>query len=165
MKPDGSDLRRFTNPSEFVDAISWFPKGANLISVSVAESRYFYRTYIMDLKGVVQKQLPGFIFSNTPLWAPDGEHFLSMEIVPKDCPGLTVIKADLSDPLCLKIDSLSPPVHNGAASWSPDGKYILFSSDLNGNDDLFRVKKDGSELTRLTNLPGDELAAVWWAAP
>src|SRR5580704_4634777 len=37
--------------------------------------------------------------------------------------------------------------------WAPDGKSIVFTSDRNGSADLFRVKQDGSGLTRLTTDP------------
>jgi Tol biopolymer transport system component len=37
--------------------------------------------------------------------------------------------------------------------WSPDGKWIVFTSERNGSADLYRVKPDGSGLERLTGSP------------
>src|SRR4029077_18471031 len=40
-------------------------------------------------------------------------------------------------------------------NWSPDGKWIVFDSDLaeKGNLDVYKMRPDGSQLTQLTNLP------------
>jgi tricorn protease len=44
--------------------------------------------------------------------------------------------------------------------WSPDGEWIIFSSDRHGNDDLFRVPRGGGPARRLTHHSGAERA---WA--
>ena len=41
-------------------------------------------------------------------------------------------------------------------AWSPDGETIAFSRDVGGNVDIYTVKPDGSELTRLTDTPGHD---------
>src|SRR5262245_51013964 len=46
------------------------------------------------------------------------------------------------------------------AVWSPDGAWIVFTSDREGSADLFRVKPDGTGLERLTDNPAyDDQAA------
>jgi len=37
------------------------------------------------------------------------------------------------------------------ASFSPDGKWIVFTSERNGSADIYRVRADGSGLERLTD--------------
>lgn len=45
-------------------------------------------------------------------------------------------------------------------AWSPDGKWIAFTSERNGSADLYRVRLDGSGLERLTDDPAfDDQAA------
>jgi Tol biopolymer transport system component len=44
---------------------------------------------------------------------------------------------------------------------SPDGKWLLYDSDLNGNGDLFIVPSDGGTPRQLTNDPADDLNASW----
>ena len=39
------------------------------------------------------------------------------------------------------------------ATWAPDGRSIVFTSERNGSADLYRVKSDGSGLERLTEDP------------
>jgi len=60
--------------------------------------------------------------------------------------------------------------HNSAQDtqpvWSPDGKYIAFSSDKDGsfqwNSDIFIMRSDGTGVKNLTNTPGlDEFSPYW----
>jgi TolB protein len=64
--------------------------------------------------------------------------------------GLFIARADGGDehPLLAKGSDLD---YNPA--WSPDGEWIVFTSDREGSADLFRVKTDGTELERLTDSP------------
>jgi TolB protein len=47
------------------------------------------------------------------------------------------------------------------ASFSPDGRRIVFTQLLDGNRDLFTSALDGSDRRRLTEHPADDLLAVW----
>jgi dipeptidyl aminopeptidase/acylaminoacyl peptidase len=42
---------------------------------------------------------------------------------------------------------------NENASWSPDGKEIVFQSDRDGNFEVYKMAADGSNPRRLTNHP------------
>ncbi|HMU60878.1 MAG TPA: protein kinase [Gemmatimonadales bacterium] len=44
---------------------------------------------------------------------------------------------------------------------SPDGKWLLYDSDLNGNGDLFVVPSDGGTPRQLTDDPADDLSPNW----
>jgi Tol biopolymer transport system component len=46
-------------------------------------------------------------------------------------------------------------------TWSPDGKTLLFFSDLSGNQDIYIENADGSDLTNITNSPDREDCPVW----
>jgi TolB protein len=55
---------------------------------------------------------------------------------------------------------LSNPDNDYDATWSPDGKSIVFTSERNGSADLFHVNADGSGLKALTQDPAyDDQAA------
>ena len=46
-------------------------------------------------------------------------------------------------------------------SWSPDGSMIAFSSDRDGNAEIYVMNSDGSNQTRLTNNPADDTEPSW----
>jgi serine/threonine-protein kinase len=53
--------------------------------------------------------------------------------------------------------------HNVMAVWSPDGKHLAFTSDRDGQRNLFRIAADGSELepTRLTTSRYEQSPSAW----
>ncbi|HEU6453338.1 MAG TPA: hypothetical protein VFT57_18110 [Gemmatimonadaceae bacterium] len=46
---------------------------------------------------------------------------------------------------------------NVLEDWSPDGTHVVFTSDRNGNVDLYSVAVDGTDLRRLTSDPDQDL--------
>jgi TolB protein len=46
-------------------------------------------------------------------------------------------------------------------AWSPDGKWIVFSSNRKGNPDLWAINSGGEELTQLTDSPAAETSPAW----
>jgi Tol biopolymer transport system component len=46
-------------------------------------------------------------------------------------------------------------------TWSPDGKQILFASDLEGGVQLFIANRNGKEPQRITNLPSIRGRSDW----
>ena len=46
---------------------------------------------------------------------------------------------------------------------SPDGEWIAFDSHLNGNHDVFKMRRDGSGRTQLTSDPSDNFLVKWSA--
>jgi TolB protein len=161
MNSDGSEQRRFTNEHRFVTAISWY-KDSNLISVSVVETRYKLRTYIVDLDDVIQNEYPEIILDGIPIWSSDGKTIVFTPFVIRaDCSGIVILRSNSFEQKCLMQESLAPPVVSKTPSWSPNDQYIIFSSNRDGDYDLYTVKVDGSELTQLTNIPGDEMSPVW----
>lgn len=55
--------------------------------------------------------------------------------------------------------TLSAP---GTPSWSPDGEWILFATEDDGDRDIYRIRPDGSDLENLTtDWLGTELMPTW----
>ena len=45
--------------------------------------------------------------------------------------------------------------------WSPDGKGIVFTSNSDGNNEIYLMNADGTNQTRLTNNPSDDSSPGW----
>jgi len=50
---------------------------------------------------------------------------------------------------------------NGGPAWSPDGRWIVFNSDRDGNSEIYIMRPDGSGQRRLTNHPASDVHATW----
>ena len=49
----------------------------------------------------------------------------------------------------------------GDASWSPDGKRLVFTLEVNGNVDVYHMDLDGGDVTRLTHDESEDSRASW----
>ncbi|MCI0708729.1 MAG: hypothetical protein L0154_01065 [Chloroflexi bacterium] len=99
-------------------------------------------------------------------WAPDGERVLvqfynNLFLLRPDgsqifnLTGQPTIK-EASE--CLN----SQPVIYSNASWSPDGRWIVFQAEANQTtSEIFRVNPDGSDMQNLTNDPNWDVMPSW----
>ena len=103
-------------------------------------------------------RLPGLLLaaSSLLLAQPQPKTILFTRLGPSQT-GLFVSNADgTAERPLLNSESLD---YNPA--WSPDGQWIVFTSERNGSADLYRVKPDGTGLQRLTANPAyDDQADV-----
>jgi TolB protein len=164
MKSDGTELRQLQDNHDLaVKALSY--RRDNFISISVPATIATTRTYIISSDGMIQRQFPEFTIDGIPIWSPNGESIV-FSTIRSDCSGIVIMQMNDTNEQCLMIDEMVPPlVYVSGASWSPDGKYIMFSSNLGGDWNIYVVRPDGSELTQITNLAGDERGAAWSSSP
>lgn len=47
--------------------------------------------------------------------------------------------------------------------WSPNGKWIAFHSNVDGNFEIYVIRPDGTDLTRVTDYPGVDQFPEWHA--
>jgi len=116
-----------------------------------------------DARQVTQLQLPTTTEDSHPRWSPDGRKLVFMRLttlgLPANRQAIFVANTDGSDQRRITPWDLDA----NAPDWSPDGSLILVSSHndarLPGLSELFTVRPDGSDLTRvrirgLEHLPG-----------
>ncbi len=103
-----------------------------------------------DLRPVVDDE----VNNGFPSWSPDGDR-----IVYKGGRRLFVMPAAGGDPVALT----GPDYYSNFPHWSPDGSRILFTSNRDGDFELYTVRPDGTDLRRLTHAPGNDAHSTWCA--
>ncbi|MEA3335320.1 MAG: DUF5050 domain-containing protein [Chloroflexota bacterium] len=98
-----------------------------------------------------------------PDWSPDGQTILfSSGRDDADNVQLYVMDADGSNQR--RLMSLMPSDQLGAR-WSPNGEWLLFYSNMlvegSPRFEVYKVRKDGSELENISNHPGNNLRPDW----
>ena len=170
MKVDGSDVRRFTikTRDNNVQRTGQY-RNDGLISVSEPISRQGLTNYVVDSNGVIQKQFPEFVSESPPVWSPDGNFFILSFSPSSDCSSESfIMKFDDTQESCIMVGHTTEPLVPGVQGWSPDGNYILLATNLVNNHDpvdLYVMKPDASDLTRLTYFSTRLGDAVWSATP
>lgn len=165
-----NQVQQVTDLDDHARHPAWSPDGEFIAFNSYPESGdgalWFIRADGSDMTKLVDTGRNG-----RPFWSPDGERLVfngihqdtdgNGEIDFDDRWDLFVVNADGSQVVNL---TSSPSYDDYVPVWSSDGQWIVFSSvqsdtnddgqvDRNDNADLYRIRPDGSELSRLTDTP------------
>ncbi|HEX8456399.1 MAG TPA: M12 family metallo-peptidase [Pyrinomonadaceae bacterium] len=194
MNADGSGLRRLTNTSEPESSPAWSPDGSKLVLRKVwdfylvsadgktqtklgpggdepswsPDGRKIVYTiglynqnhiYVINADGTGWTPLTsGYAGYNSPEWSPDGTKIL---FVGPSSTGSGGAQIYLMNPDGTERQALTTPGANLEPVWSPDGSLIAF----NRGGDIYIMRKDGSDLTRVTSGARYDMSPVWRSAP
>lgn len=101
------------------------------------------------VEAVGMEQITGL--ENTyPAWSPDGARIVFESTRDGPDPDIFVMNADATEVVQLTRNDVpdSTPV------FTPDGRFVIYASEQDGNLDVFRMKADGSQKVNLTRHPG-----------
>jgi Tol biopolymer transport system component len=92
-------------------------------------------------------------------WSPDGKTILT-----EANGSLLLVPVDGSQPSAIKIGADAPLTATRGA-WSPDGTWIVFSRVTSTGEDIYIMRKDGTNLHQITHTPGQDEEFGEWGLP
>ncbi len=159
---DRAYLRRLTQHPAADRRPAWSPDGRTLSFYSNRDTGR-WNIYLMQANGTRVRQITDSDGRDGNLvWSPDGRH------VAFDSTRSGNLEIYVMEAACMDAPATCTPrqlTHHAAAdrypTWSPDGRYLLFESVRYEYYEIFRIRADGSDLTRLTRNTSPDWGANW----
>jgi TolB protein len=158
VNADGVNPHQVYTGSDTIVAVAWSPDGEKIayaMSVGIPQE---YEIFTMDTNGKNHLQISQGLkgIGGSIDWSPDGKNLL-VYAGPYGNKDIFTIEVSTG-----KNTQITHGGNNAGASYSPDGRYIVFNS-LRNNDqaDLYIMRSNGDNQTQLTNDPEPDWGAVW----
>ncbi len=161
MHADGSSRRQLANLDS--RCLSWSPSGDEIVFSTSEGGIGIIGVYGGNLQFVIPEEPgSGGRASDWPSYSPDGTKILFSKILTSESDGITYWQILLSDVDGTDVTRLSPDnVNDFQPAWSPDGDRIAFSSDRDGDNEIYVMNAAGSGVVRLTDDTDDDSCPVW----
>lgn len=177
MASDGTDVRQltFTRPPIQHVGPKYSPDGSQLLYATdkdEVDPANQQDIWVMPSSGGSGTRLTrGINDRESRGWSPDGKRIVT-QTVENGVGQLVVLNADGSGTRQITdfpagTPRFAPggifPVMSGAVTpaWSPDGNWIAFASNHEGQYEIYRIRPDGTGIARITNSPEPELSVGW----
>ncbi|MBC8098017.1 MAG: PD40 domain-containing protein, partial [Armatimonadetes bacterium] len=159
---DSRSPARLTNGTGDERDPSWSPDGRRLAYAANQDGNW--ELYVYDiLTNITDRKTFDLAFQGAPTWSPDN-FWLVYESYQGDNLDIFILAVDGSEPTRRLPGSSDAP--DFSPVWSPDGRYIAFTSWMDGaSQDIYIFNLDTLETFNLTNTPDrNEDFAVWYPA-
>jgi serine/threonine protein kinase/Tol biopolymer transport system component len=161
MYADGTGALQLTDDDAYDNHPVWSPDGGYIVFTSDRDGDS--ELYRMDITGgnvIRLTNRPGY--DGFAAFSPDGRHLAyesdeGSEDEEEPTTEIWVMSADGRTKTRLTYND----AHDADPSWSPDGTRIVFTSQRDGNWELYTMFADGTGQTRLTSAEDTEFWAVW----
>jgi len=142
---------------------SWSPDGSKIL-FSRSVSQFHHNLFTVKPDGTNLQPLANFA-GDTDLsatWSPAGDKIAFMLFDYANFENIAIVNADGSNRFWFDSGSLNPDYGGrDKPDWSPDGNKIIFHVDGDRGTQIYVKNVDGTGLTRLTNLPGNNFKPSW----
>lgn len=146
MNSDGSGRTRLTDSHGYQPR--WSPDGKRIAFTSYRNESH--NIWVMNADGSVLTQLTDDSLGvYKPNWSPDGQQIAFYD---SQKWRLHLMNADGSDVIRLTNSQAGQYI----TAWSPDSQRIAFSTMVSGGSQIYTIRTDGTDLTKLTSIdPSD----------
>jgi TolB protein len=122
--------------------------------------------YIVDYDGANPVRVTNTTTLNVaPAWSPDNQVIAYTSWRPSSAGSFGVyqdiILSFIQTGQRTMPASGNPERQNYLAAWSPDGSKLAFTTNRDGNPEIYVMNKDGSGLRRMTNNPAIDVSPTW----
>jgi TolB protein len=125
------------------------------------EDRTIREVYISDYDGENQRRITVNRSLNiTPVWSPDGKAIAYTSYRRNNWPDIFVSYIYEGRPPETPAHG-TDRIHNFLPVFSSDGTRIAFMSNRDGNMEIYVMNRDGSNVRRITNHPGNDSTPTW----
>lgn len=155
INADGTGFRRLTTDNtrqHYYPSVA--PDGRSVVYAAFREPN-IYEIYEIEIDTGNVEQLTDRLGNvNGPEISPDGS-LIAFKLSTPTSNEIWLMNRDGSDQRRI------PNASGWDPTWSPDGNYILFASDMQGAIQLFRIRLNGSELQKVSDLPAIRGRSDW----
>ena len=156
--PDGQNAAILTKDKRFKYQPVFSPSGQKIVFIKADDERRAFNIWMMNADGTLQQQLT---FEKTrdsaPDFSPDEKWVVFSSNREND--NYDIYLLNLEDKKVKKL--VESPALDTNPSFSSDGKKIIFVSNRTGNQQIWSINSDGSNLRQLTQIPGESIDSGW----
>jgi Tol biopolymer transport system component len=159
---DGGDLTRVTTSpvgTKDLGPGAYSPDGRQLVFVraNLPDDEH-PRLMVVNVDGSDERPLIAQEVGGGNRWSPDGKTILT-----ESNGSLLLVPLDGGQPTAIYIRK-GPVIATGGA-WSPDGTWIVFSRVTSSGEDIYIMRRDGTNLHQVTDTPGQDEEFGEWGVP
>ncbi|PIT69203.1 Tol-Pal system beta propeller repeat protein TolB [Bartonella tribocorum] len=157
MDQDGANLIYMSDGSELVLTPRFSPKRQEMTYMAYEDNQVPH-VYLQQLE-MGQRELIGTFHNMTiaPRFSSDGQKVI-MSLLQNDG-SANLYTMDLRTRTMTRLTTTS--AIDTSASYSPDGKQIVFSSDRSGKPQIYKMNADGSDIQRISSGEGSYSTPIW----
>jgi TolB protein len=156
IERDGKQDYQLTFGRAIATSPYFAPNGKEI--VFVCDKPGYPQLYIMNLDGGNMRRLTTPGFCDSPCWSPRGDKIAFSQRV-DDQYGYEIFMYDLNTLKTIRLTF--NPGNDENPSFSPDGRFVVFTSTKFGKKELNVMAIDGSGLRKIAEMPGSSTTPAW----